>query len=47
MDFQIEKVESITGTASDPKSGWSEWFDITNLVNIIIDFINKLIKFEF
>lgn len=51
MDFEIEKVEGATGTAIDKRDDgtwvWSEKFDLTALINAIIDFINKLIKFEF
>lgn len=46
-DIVIPEVEDVTGTASDPKSDWKEAFDLTALINAIIAFINKLIKFEF
>ncbi len=51
MDIEFAPVENVTGTAVDKREDgtwvWSDKFDLTALINAIIDFINKLIKFEF
>ena len=48
MDFQLGYVENVTGTAVDKREDgtwvWAEAFDLTALLNVIIGFINKLIR---
>ena len=42
MDYQIDKLDKDVVVKVE-----EEEFSIMNLINIIIDFINKLLKFEF
>lgn len=47
MDFELGIIEEdVIGKVTD-EDGNEEWFNLKNLLNIIIEFINKLIKFEF
>lgn len=46
MDFKIGNVEVVDGVITY-EDGTTEEFTLTALINIIIDFINDLIKFEF
>lgn len=46
MDFQIGKVDIVEGVIKY-EDGTTEPITLTALINIIIDFINALLKFEF
>ncbi len=51
MNIEIKDVENVTGTAIDKRDDgtwvWSNKFDLTELINTILEFIRNLIKFEF
>ncbi len=46
-DFELGYVEEDVVVKVEDEDGATEWFNLKNLLNIIIEFINKLIKFEF
>ena len=41
------KVENAHVEFSDPKSDWKETVCFTDIINTILDFIKKLLSFEF
>ncbi len=47
MDFELGFVEEEVVIKVENEDGTYEKFSIKDLLNIIIDFINKLLKFEF
>lgn len=47
MDYQIDNLDKDVVVKVEDEDGVAEWFNLKNLINIIIDFINKLLKFEF
>lgn len=47
-DFQIDALDKdVIVNATDDEGNVVETFSIKDLINIIIEFINKLIRFEF
>ncbi len=49
MDFQIEKIDVLNATITYTVDGNEvvEELTLANLINVIIEFVNALIKFEF
>lgn len=47
MNIEDIKVDEFEVEFSDPKSTWSEIVDFADFFNAILDFIKKILKFEF